>query len=232
MKTAVRTVGLKKSYMRGKVAVDALAGVDLEIFSGEHVAILGSSGCGKSTLLAMMGGLDRPTSGKVYVGGTDLSELSDDGLAEMRRKLGFVFQFFNLVQNLDAKENVELSMSIAGMPRSKRRARAEQLLRSVGLGDRMDHYPRELSGGEQQRVAIARALANDPSYLLMDEPTGNLDSKNSMDIMHLITDLNRRKGTTIILITHDLRVSQYANRVVYMMDGRIGDQLRAVHAHR
>ena len=218
--------------MRGKVTVEALAGVDLEIYSGEHVAVLGSSGCGKSTLLAMMGGLDRPTSGKVFIGGTDLSELSDDRLAEMRRKIGFVFQFFNLVQSLDAKENVELSMSIAGMPRSKRRARAEELLRSVGLGDRMDHYPRELSGGEQQRVAIARALANDPSYLLMDEPTGNLDSKNSMDIMQLIMDLNHRKGTTIILITHDLRVSQYANRVVYMMDGRIGDQLRAVHAER
>jgi putative ABC transport system ATP-binding protein len=209
------------------VPVEALGGVDLEICSGEHVAVLGSSGCGKSTLLAMLGGLDRPTSGKVYIGGTDLSELSDDGLAEMRRRIGFVFQFFNLVQSLDARENVELSMSIVGVPRAKRRARAEELLRLVGLGDRMDHYPRELSGGEQQRVAIARALANDPSYLLMDEPTGNLDSKNSMDIMQLIMELNHRKGTTIILITHDLRISQYANRVIYMMDGRIGDQLRA-----
>jgi putative ABC transport system ATP-binding protein len=228
----VKTEGLKKSYKRGKLGVEALTGVDLEIYAGEHVAILGPSGCGKSTLLSMLGALDRPTSGTVAIGGIDLSTMNENQLAETRRRIGFVFQFFNLIQSLDARENVELSMSIAGVPRSERRKRAEALLALVGLEGRMYHKPHELSGGQQQRVAIARALANDPRFLLMDEPTGNLDSKTTMDILKLIRELNREKGITVIMITHDRSISQHANRVIFMMDGRIEDQLQAFKGYR
>ncbi len=226
LKPVVRTAGLRKSFRHGKMAVNALDGVDLEIFSGENVAILGPSGCGKSTLLAMMGALDRPTSGKVFVGGIEVSKLDDDQLSVLRSRIGFVFQSFNLVQSLTARENVELSMSIAGMSRSERRRRAELLLRMVGLGDRMDHRPYELSGGQQQRVAIARALANNPCYLLMDEPTGNLDSRSALDILRLVHELNRRKGTTVIMITHDRNIARFANRVILMVDGQMVGQVQ------
>jgi putative ABC transport system ATP-binding protein len=200
--------------------VTALASVDLEVLPGEYVAISGPSGCGKSTLLAMLGALDRPTVGKVFIGKLDLSKLDDDGLSEMRSRIGFVFQFFNLIQSLTARENVELGLSVNNISRAVRRERAENMLDLVGLRDRMDHRPYELSGGERQRVAIARALARDPKYLLMDEPTGNLDSRSVIEILDLIKELNGR-GTTIVIVTHAPTVAPQAKRQISMLDGRI-----------
>ena len=186
------------------------------------MAVMGPSGSGKSTLLNMIGALDKPSSGKVFIKGTDLSTLNDNQLAELRnREIGFVFQFFNLVSRMDALGNVGLPMAIAGFPRSKRRGRAAELLEMVGLGRRMDHKPTELSGGEQQRVAIARALVNDPSVLLCDEVTGNLDSKTGDDIMHLLRELNKEQGKTFVLITHDPVVAQSTDRLIQLHDGAI-----------
>jgi len=169
----------------------------------------------------MIGALDNPTEGKVLINGDDVSTLNDNQLADMRRNVGFVFQFFNLIPRLSARENVELSMSIAGLSKTDRRKRAEDLLEVVGLKDRMNHKPSELSGGQRQRVAIARALANDPSFLLMDEPTGNIDSKTANEVMDLVEDLNTKKGVTIIMITHDQQLATRANRIVCMLDGTI-----------
>lgn len=189
-KPLITAQGLHKSYRVGEVTVAALAGVDLEVHRGEYVAISGPSGCGKSTLLAMLGALDRPTKGKVQIKNVDLSQLDDNGLAEMRARIGFVFQFFNLLPHLTARENVELGLYVINMPHAARRTTAERLLNTVGLSERFDHRPSELSGGEQQRVAIARALARDPDLLLMDEPTGNLDSKSAQSILDLVRDLH------------------------------------------
>ena len=204
MAALVRVQGLCKTYLSGNVKVEALAGIDLDIYPGDFLAISGRSGCGKSTLLAMLGALDRPTEGKVFIGDVDLTTLDDAGLSEIRSKIGFVFQSFNLFQNLDVVENVELGMSISNVPRAKRRSKAVFMLELVGLGDRMDHRPNELSGGQQQRVAIARALARDPAYLLLDEPTGNLDSRSAIEILRLIQQLNRR-GATIVMGAVDRR---------------------------
>lgn len=216
----VEAVSLKKTYMLGKVPVEALHGVNFKVEQGEFVSILGPSGSGKSTLLNLIGALDKPTSGKLLIEGTDLATLSDNQLTDIRRRIGFVFQFFNLIPRFTAKDNVELSMSIAGMSKAERSKRAEELLETVGLGDRMNHKPAELSGGQQQRVAIARALANSPRFMLMDEPTGNIDSKTAHDIIALIKSLNAG-GVTIIMVTHDQHLAREAKRTVQVFDGMI-----------
>ena len=217
----VETAELKKTYILGKVPVNALRGVNLKVEKGDFVAILGPSGSGKSTLLNMIGALDKPSEGKVFINGVDVSTLNDNQLADLRRSIGFVFQFFNLIPRLNAIGNVELTLSIAGLDKNERRKRAEDLLESVGLKERMKHKPAELSGGERQRVAIARALANNPRFLLMDEPTGNIDSKTAKEIMGLVKRLNKDEGVTIIMITHDQQLATQAKRIVKMLDGSI-----------
>jgi putative ABC transport system ATP-binding protein len=220
----VKAIELKKTYMLGKVPVEALRGVTLKVESGDFLAILGPSGSGKSTLLNLIGALDKPTAGTLQIDGVDVSTLNDNQLADLRRRVGFVFQFFNLIPRFTARDNVELSMSIAGMSKEERRKNAEELLETVGLKDRMNHKQAELSGGEQQRVAIARALANNPRFLLMDEPTGNIDSKTASEIMRLIKKLNE-KGVTIIMVTHDQRLAREAKRTVQMFDGVISSDV-------
>ncbi|HLN44701.1 MAG TPA: ABC transporter ATP-binding protein [Candidatus Sulfotelmatobacter sp.] len=211
---------LKKTYMLGKIPVEALRGVNLKVESGDFLSILGPSGSGKSTLLNLIGALDKPTSGTLLIDGIDISKLNDNDLANVRMKVGFVFQFFNLIPRFTAIDNVELSMSIKGRSRSERRRHAEELLKIVGLEDRMKHKPAELSGGQQQRVAIARALANDPKFLLLDEPTGNIDSKTAREIIDIISGLNE-KGVTIIMVTHDEGLSRKAKKTIQIIDGVI-----------
>jgi putative ABC transport system ATP-binding protein len=224
MTTIIETLNLRKVYMLGKVPVEALRGVNLKVEEGEFLSVLGPSGSGKSTLLNLIGALDKPTDGKIFIEGVDVTTLKDGQLADLRRRIGFVFQFFNLIPRFTARQNVELPMAIAGLGKEERRRRAEELLKVVGLADRMNHKPAELSGGEQQRVAIARALANNPRFLLMDEPTGNIDSKNAMEIIQLVKRLNQEKGITIIMVTHDQRLASEANRTVHMLDGLIVDE--------
>lgn len=221
MTAIVETVDLKKTYMLGKVPVEALRGVNLKVEKGEFISILGPSGSGKSTLLNMIGALDKPSSGKVLIEGVDISTLNDNQLSDMRLKVGFVFQFFNLIPRLTARENVELPMAINGQNLNDRRKNAEELLEIVGLKDRINHKPSELSGGQQQRVAIARALANSPRFLLMDEPTGNIDSKTAIEIIDLIKKLNAEKDVTTIIITHDQNVAMHTKRTIRMFDGSI-----------
>lgn len=216
----VEALEIKKTYMLGKVPVEALRGINLKVERGEFLSVLGPSGSGKSTLLNLIGALDKPSSGKLMIDGDDISTLSDNQLTDLRRKIGFVFQFFNLIPRLTAKDNVELSMSIAGLGKSERRKRAEELLKMVGLEDRMNHKPAELSGGQQQRVAIARALGNSPRFLLMDEPTGNIDSKTAHEVIELIKKLNE-EGVTIIMVTHDQNLAKTAKRTVQVFDGVI-----------
>jgi putative ABC transport system ATP-binding protein len=220
MALVVEAVDLKKTYMLGKIPVQALRGVNLKVESGDFLAILGPSGSGKSTLLNLIGALDKPTAGKLLIDDVDVSTLNDNQLADLRLRIGFVFQFFNLIPRFTAKYNVELSMSIVGKSKTERQKRAEELLETVGLKDRMNHKPTELSGGQQQRVAIARALANDPRFLLMDEPTGNIDSKTAAEVMSLVKKINE-KGVTIIMVTHDQRLAGEAKRTVHMIDGVI-----------
>jgi len=206
----------------GKIDVPALNGVNLKVEAGEFMSVMGPSGSGKTTLLNLIGALDRPTEGKVIIHGTDISKLSDDELAELRnREIGFVFQFFNLIPRMTALKNVEFPMAFAGVPSDERRRRARELLEKVGLGDRLNHRPAELSGGQQQRVAVARALANDPSVVLCDEITGNLDTKAGDEIMRLLQKLNREQKKTFILVTHDPMVARFADRIVHMQDGVI-----------
>jgi putative ABC transport system ATP-binding protein len=223
--TIVEAVNLKKTYMLGKVPVNVLRGVNLKVESGDFLAILGPSGSGKSTLLNLIGALDKPTEGKMLIEGVDVSTLNDNQLADLRRRIGFVFQFFNLIPRFTARENVELPMSIAGLSRAERRKQAEDLLETVVLKERMNHKPAELSGGEQQRVAIARALANNPRFLLMDEPTGNIDSKTANELMELIKKLNEEKGVTIIMVTHDQHLAGETKRTVQMFDGVITKEI-------
>jgi putative ABC transport system ATP-binding protein len=223
--TIVEAMNLKKTYMLGKVPVNALRGVNVKVESGDFLAVLGPSGSGKSTLLNLIGALDKPTEGKMLIEGIDVSTLGDNQLADLRRRIGFVFQFFNLIPRFTATENVELSMAIAGLSRADRRKRAEDLLETVGLKERVNHKPAELSGGEQQRVAIARALSNNPKFLLMDEPTGNIDSKAASEIISLIKKLNEEKGVTVIMVTHDQRLAGQSKRVVQMFDGSIAQEV-------
>ncbi len=221
----IETKELVKEYPQGDTALRVLDKVNLTVTEGEFMAIMGPSGSGKSTLLNMIGALDKPTSGEVFIKGTDLSTLNDNQLAELRsREIGFVFQSFNLVSRMSALGNVGLPMAIAGFPRSEKRARATELLEMMGLGSRMDHKPPELSGGEQQRVAIARALVNEPAVLLCDEVTGNLDSKTGNDIMHLLRELNKEHGKTFVLITHDPVVAQSTDRLIQLHDGAIAGE--------
>jgi putative ABC transport system ATP-binding protein len=221
---AVEAEGLGKAYPSAAGPVDALSGVDLTIAAGEFVAIMGPSGCGKSTLLHLLGGLDRPTTGEVRIGGRKLNGLSESALAGLRRShVGFVFQSYNLVPNLTVAGNVDLPGALAGRRRADVTARRNELLEALGLGDKMSRAPAELSGGEQQRVALARALVNEPAVLLADEPTGNLDSKAGAEVLELIHAFHRR-GQAIALVTHDHRVAATAQRVVAMRDGRIVDE--------
>jgi putative ABC transport system ATP-binding protein len=219
----LQTRQLSRHYMMGASLVKALDDLTLDIADGEFVALLGTSGSGKSTLLNLIGGLDQPTSGSLTVRGKDLAGLSRDELSLHRRNtVGMIFQSFNLVPTMTATENVALSLMFAGVPRTERQARATALLESMGLGGRQHHRPKELSGGEQQRVAVARALANQPPLLLADEPTGNLDSRTSTEIMDVIKGLNERDGKTIILVTHDAALAaRYARRTVTLLDGHI-----------
>jgi len=221
-KTIVQTRSLIKIYRRGKVDVNALNGVDLEVPEGEIVCIVGPSGSGKTTLLNMIGGLDKPTSGMVIVDGMDITRLGRGELAEFRlRKVGFVFQFYNLIPTYTALENVEVPMVFAKVPKRERKARALELLRLVGLEHRADHKPDEMSGGEQQRVAIARALANHPPIILADEPTGDLDSRSAVSLMKLIKRLNQEYNQTFIIVTHDPIVVRECSQVYHIRDGRI-----------
>jgi putative ABC transport system ATP-binding protein len=218
----VDVVGVVKEYHRGKIAVSALNGVDLTVGKGEVVGIVGPSGSGKTTLLNLIGGLDRPTRGRVSVDGVDLSRLDDGGLAGYRlRRVGFIFQFYNLIPTMTALENVELPLSLAGVPKLERAGRASALMETVGLGSRTGHMPDELSGGEQQRVAVARALANNPSVVLGDEPTGDLDSKSAEALMELIISLRKQREATFILVTHDPIVVAHCDRSYSVRDGRI-----------
>jgi putative ABC transport system ATP-binding protein len=225
MVAIVEAIDLKKTYMLGKVPVEAIRGINLHVGAGEFISILGPSGSGKSTMLNLIGALDKPTSGRLLIDGMDVSMLNDNQLSELRLKIGFVFQFFNLIPRLSARENVELPMSIANMSKRKRRKRAIELLETVGLKDRMKHKPAELSGGQQQRVAIARALANDPKFLLLDEPTGNVDSKTAREVMDIIHMLNIEKKVSIIMVTHDEKLAHEAKRIVRMVDGNISEEV-------
>ena len=218
----IRALGLRRRYMMGREPVDALAGVDLEIHPGEFVALVGPSGSGKSTLLNLIGGLDRPTGGEIWVDGLELGKATDKRLVHYRReRVGFIFQSFNLLQTRTAVENVEVPLMLAGISRGVRRERATALLERVGLGRRAGHRPNELSGGEQQRVAVARALANDPRLVLADEPTGNLDSKTGAEILGLLEDVLRQAGRAMVLVTHDSGVAAHADRVIHLKDGTI-----------
>jgi len=217
----IKTLGLKKDYILGAETVRAVRGVDLEIQHGEFVAIMGPSGSGKSTFMNLLGCLDTPTEGDYWLNGTSVKELSDDELARVRnREIGFVFQTFNLLPRATSLHNVELPLIYAGVRGKERKELARQKLELVGLGDRMEHKPPELSGGQRQRVAIARSLVNSPALLLADEPTGNLDSSTSGEIMDVLAQLNK-EGQTIVLVTHEHDIAEYAKRQVHLRDGLV-----------
>jgi putative ABC transport system ATP-binding protein len=213
---------LIRHYKMGEETVKALDGVDLEIKRGEYVSIVGPSGSGKTTLFNLIGGLDKPTRGSIFIDGVDIAQLDAYELAWLRcRKIGYIFQSFNLIQVLTALENVALPTVFAGVPRDEGLRKAEHILESVGLGKRMHHRPSELSAGQQQRVALARALANDPAIILADEPTGNLDLNTGMEIIDLLHGLNKTKGLTLVAATHDLKMIKASDRIVWMRDGQI-----------
>jgi len=215
-----------KNYYVGTVVVRALRGVTVEILRNEYVAIMGPSGSGKSTMMNILGCLDTPTKGRYLLNGSDVSRMDDNQLAEIRNKeIGFVFQTFNLLPRYTARENVMLPLIYAGMPKHERLARATEVLEEVGLGDRVEHKPNELSGGQRQRVAIARAMVNKPSIILADEPTGNLDSKTSLDIMRLLDEIHRL-GNTVILVTHEAEISAHAHRLIRILDGKVATDQR------
>ncbi len=221
---AVRGENLHKSYVLGATAVGALRGVDLSIVRGEFVALMGPSGCGKTTLLNLIGAIDTPSKGELWVDGVSLNSLSEDQLADLRRdRIGMVFQFYNLLPTLSARENVEVPLQFKGVGTRDRLDRAMFLLDRVGLKDRAEHKPAELSGGEQQRVSIARALANEPALVLLDEPTGDLDTATGKEILTLLQDLNSREKVTFVVATHDTVVAEASSRIVRLRDGRIED---------
>lgn len=220
--TVVRVVGVKKNFRMGKLDVPALKGVDLEIFSGEYISIMGPSGSGKSTLFNMIGGLDKPSDGKVFIDEVDISQLDAYELAWLRnRKIGYIFQTFNIIPVMTALENVTLPMTFAGMNSDEATDKGLELLKMVGLAERHQHKPLELSGGQQQRVAIARALANDPAIVLADEPTGNLDLSTGEEIIELLRKLSAERGVTVISATHDYKMLNVSDRVIWIRDGRV-----------
>ena len=228
MEAVISTDQLTKTYQMGTELIHALQGVSFAVTDNEYVALMGPSGSGKSTLMNLLGCLDTPTAGTYTLGGQRVDKMSDAELAQVRNsQIGFVFQTFNLMPRLSAQENVALPLVYAGLGRSARRKRAADMLDAVGLGDRMDHRPNELSGGQRQRVAVARALINNPSIILADEPTGNLDTKTSIEIMALFDDIHAR-GNTVILVTHEPDIAEYAHRVVRMRDGYIESDERQV----
>jgi len=217
---------VRKTYQMGQVIVDALRGVSFKVDSGDYISIMGPSGCGKSTLLNLLGCLDRPTSGRYFLGGDDVSQMEDDALSAVRgTRLGFVFQSYNLIQQLTVLENIEVPLYYQGRSEEESRERAHKLAARVGLEHRLTHKPSELSGGQQQRVAIARALVNDPLVLLADEPTGNLDSASGSEILTLFDELNQQ-GKTLILVTHDVNVSHHARRAIRLRDGQIESDMQ------
>ena len=226
MSVVVQLEDIRKIYGRGDAEVRALDGVDLTVEDGEYIAIMGASGSGKSTLMNIVGALDVATSGRYLLDGLDVSYLNDDQLSVVRNhRIGFIFQAFNLIPRTTALANVELPLSYRGVKRGERRQRAKEALASVGLADRMDHKPNELSGGQQQRVAVARALVTQPSLLLADEPTGNLDSKSTAEVLTLLDDVHAQ-GRTIMVITHEDEVASHAQRIVTMVDGRIASDVK------
>jgi putative ABC transport system ATP-binding protein len=223
----VRIENLAKVYGLGEMAVTALDHVSLDVNAGEFMAVMGPSGCGKSTLLHLLGGLDRPTAGQVIIDDQTLNNLSDDALTRLRRqRIGFIFQFFNLIPLLNATENAALPLLLDGVPPAKARAKAQEWLRKVGLGDRMNNRPDQLSGGQQQRVAISRALVAEPKLVLADEPTGNLDSRMAGEIAMLLRQVASEWGRAVVMVTHDSHIALYADRIVFLRDGQIVDELR------
>jgi putative ABC transport system ATP-binding protein len=222
---AIRAVDLTRTFEVGETTVEALRSINLEVTAGQFVALVGPSGSGKSTLLNLVGGLDRPTDGQLWIDGVELSASKEKALTDHRRRcVGFVFQSFNLLPRLTAVENVALPLMFVGVSERERLERAGQLLAQVGLSDRMEHRPTQLSGGEQQRVAIARALVNHPAIILADEPTGNIDTTTGAEIMDLLRRLNREQGVTLLLVTHDPEAASFADRVIQLRDGQIARQ--------
>ena len=231
-KPVIQLKNVWKTYFMGKISLDVLKGINLKINKGEFVVIVGPSGSGKSTMMNMVGVLDTPSKGKIYLDGIDISTLSESELSQLRgKKVGFVFQQFNLIPTLSALENVILPTIFQNIPEEERIKRAEQLLTTFGLGDRMHHKPNELSGGQQQRVAIARALVNDPEIILADEPTGNLDSKSGTQVMAMLAKLHTEDKKTVILVTHDTNLVKYSEKTVYIKDGIIEKISTNHHSH-
>jgi putative ABC transport system ATP-binding protein len=222
MPHTIEIKNLQKQYGAGQVSVHALRDVNLKFGKGEFVAVLGASGSGKTTLLNLIGALDKPTQGHIYIEGKDIAALNEKGLVQLRRrKIGFIFQFYNLMPVLTAFENIELPMVISGVPKKEAQERAKTLLAAVGLQDRANHRPDELSGGQQQRVAVARALANKPAIVLADEPTGDLDSATGEQVMRLLLKLSKEQGTTVLAATHDVSLLKVADRALRMKDGQV-----------
>jgi len=221
----IETQNLTKIYGSGSTAVIALDHVNLKVNQGEFVAVMGPSGCGKSTLLHLLGGLDKPSEGQVVIEDASIAKMSDDALTEMRRrKIGFVFQFYNLIPVLSAVENAALPVTLDGIKPTESRARAAEWLKLFGLGDRQNNRPDQLSGGQQQRVAISRALVAEPALILADEPTGNLDTRSGDEIAGLLRDVSKKFGRTVIMVTHDPRIAAYADRIVFLKDGKVIDE--------
>ncbi|MEA5094492.1 MAG: ABC transporter ATP-binding protein [Sedimentibacter saalensis] len=222
MENIIEVKDLNKTFLLGELTVDVLKGINMSVEKGEFITIMGPSGSGKSTLLYLLGGLDKPTTGKILIKGQDISALSDEEQSIMRRReVGFVFQFYNLVPNLTVEDNVMLPLLLDGKKISKYIDKLDEILDVVELSDRKKHTPRELSGGQQQRVAIARALINEPDIILADEPTGNLDSKTTEEVMNLFQKINREKGKTILQVSHSLETAKYGNRIINVKDGRV-----------
>jgi putative ABC transport system ATP-binding protein len=223
----IQVDNVHKSYLMGKEAVPALRGVTIGVSQGEMLCLMGPSGSGKTTLLNLLGGLDEPGRGHIIIDGQNIVSMKEEQIARLRlKKMGFIFQTFNLLNNFTAFENVEAPMVLEGRNKRKaRKARAKMLLEQVGLSDRMDHYPSELSGGQQQRVAIARALSNDPPIIIGDEITGDLDSETGFEVMRLIRQLNQEQGKTVIFVTHDPRMAEFADRTIYLLDGVVDKEV-------
>ena len=218
----LETKGLIKKYKVGSEVITALAGVDIKIYKGEFVAVLGTSGCGKSTLLNMISGLERPTKGDIIIGSTRINKVSERNMARFRsREMGFIFQAYNLIPSLTAMENVTLPLMLQGVSKKKREKRAKAMLIELGLGKRLHNKPSQLSGGQQQRVAIARSLVTEPKIIFADEPTGNLDTKTTIEILSFLQQIVRKRQCTLIMVSHDLEVAQYADRIIHMRDGKV-----------